>query len=97
MKYSAPEGKIIIFDNSDVIVASYHDLACTSAQDANAYCTRNGDSTQANQCGLDGRNCTRTSTCDSWPSVIACALDVTGQTCSAQNQVFFNAGPYIPQ
>lgn len=98
MKYTAPEGKILLFDNSDVIVASPHDLACTSARDANAWCTHNGDSSQENECGLQGRNCTGTSRCTGFPSAIACALDVTGTTCSSSgNHYFYNAGPYIPQ
>ncbi len=98
MKYTAPEGRVIIFNNRDVIVASSHDLACNSARDANEYCTRNGDSELPNECNTQGRNCTGTSTCDQGFSAVACALGVLGVTCSSSgNQTFFNAGPYIPQ
>ena len=82
--YLAPDAEFIEFDNSDVIVASPHDMPCHSSLDAQMYCKDLGDSSLPNDCEWyeNGYYCTVTS------------LGILRPHCdSSGNQIYTNSAP----
>lgn len=94
LKYKKPEAKIILFDNSDVITASAHDLDwtnCNASVDY-AYCVDLGDSQKANKCRNEGLSC-------SLESKYECIALwwLAEDRCDAEGSLnFFNAQPVDP-
>ena len=96
LRYMKPEAKVVIFDNTDIITASYKDLINSGCSErlAMAYCSNMGDSEKANECGWGGLTCTQAAALGD----VFCTFLLWNnqQECNVETQTFHNAQPFDP-